>query len=128
MPLTGLGSALRRLRERRGLTQRGLAQRAGLSDAAISKIENGRRLPDGSSLSSIMAALAIDLHELALALDEVNGRAGAVPASEFWSDGSEERIRLFRALAALTERLSALEKAGGVQRAGVRWQNRQEET
>lgn len=128
MPLTGLGSALRSVRERRGLTQRGLAQRAGLSDAAISKIENGRRLPDGSSLSHIMAALAIDLHELALVLDEVNGRVGSVPAPEFWSDASEERVRLFRALAAVTERLSSLERAGNGPRAGVRGQNSKEES
>jgi len=128
MPLSGLGSALRSLRERRGLTQRGLADRAGLSDAAISKIENGRRLPDCASLGSIMAALAVDLHELALTLDEVNGRVAHVPAPEFWGDANEERARLFRALAGLTERLSALEKASMGPRAGVRGPKRKEES
>jgi transcriptional regulator with XRE-family HTH domain len=110
MPLSGLGLALRSLRERKGLTQRDLANIAGLSDAAISKIETGRRLPDGRSLNHLLRALEVDLHELALALDEVNGRAAQVPPPQFWINGDGERVRLFRALANITERLSALEK------------------
>jgi transcriptional regulator with XRE-family HTH domain len=110
MPLSGLGLALRSFRERKGLTQRDLAKIAGLSDAAISKIEKGRRLPDGRSLNDLLRALEVDLHELALALDEVNGRVAQVPPPQYWINGDGERVRLFRALASITERLSALEK------------------
>ncbi len=110
MPLTGLGLALRRLRERKGLTQRALSRLAGVSDAAISKVENGRRFPDGGSLNDILRALEVDLHELALVLDEINRRTEPVPPPQFWINGNDERVRLFRALASITDRLATLEK------------------
>lgn len=112
MPLTGLGPALRSLRDRKGLTQRGLASASGLSEAGISKVENGIRLPDCGSLQRILVALEADVHDLGAALDEVNGRVASVPAAQFWRDGSEERVRLFRELARLAERLSTLEDSG----------------
>jgi transcriptional regulator with XRE-family HTH domain len=112
VPLTGLGPALRSLRDRKRLTQRGLASVAGLSEAGISKIENGIRLPDCGSLQRILLALDADVHDLAVALDEVNGRVARVPPAQYWLNGSAERVRLFRELASLAERLSTLEDGG----------------
>ena len=46
MELTILSKNLRELREKRGLTQKDLADRLSLSDKTISKWENERSIPD----------------------------------------------------------------------------------
>ncbi len=60
-----IGARLGRLRRQQGLTQRGLAERAGLSEALVQKLEQGRR---GSARTSTFIALAnaldVDLSEL----------------------------------------------------------------
>lgn len=43
--LEKVGPALRRIRQERGLTQRDLAKRAGLTPALVSSYERGKRLP-----------------------------------------------------------------------------------
>jgi len=54
-----LGAELRRIRERRGLTVRELAIRAGLSAEAVSAIERGVRYPSLHSLECLAQALEI---------------------------------------------------------------------
>ena len=45
------GAAVKTLREKKGLTQRQLADRIAVSDKAVSKWETGRGLPDLSLLA-----------------------------------------------------------------------------
>lgn len=73
-----LGSALRELREDRGLTQVELAERSGTTDTVISRIENGRiEDPRLSTLDRLAEVLGISLSDF---LEEA--------ASEEESDGS----------------------------------------
>ncbi|MFI5832381.1 helix-turn-helix domain-containing protein [Micromonospora sp. NPDC051300] len=73
--------ALRHERERAGLTQQALAARAGLSQAAIARIERGDRLPSLTTAERLLTALdrqlrvevePLDSH-LDAALDETAG-------------------------------------------------------
>ena len=61
------GKVLRRFRRRAGLTQEGLAERAGLSANAISALERGeRRRPYPHTVQALAAALGLDVDDHAL--------------------------------------------------------------
>ncbi|MFN8529792.1 MAG: cupin domain-containing protein [Anaerolineae bacterium] len=68
-----VGQRVRVLREQRGLSLRGLAERCGLSSNAISKIERGENSPTVASL-----------HLLATALN--------VPITAFFQEGSAQSV------------------------------------
>lgn len=59
-----LGKHIRRLREDRGLNVRGLAAKAGINDGALSRIENGKRMPALETLKAIASALDVPLTDL----------------------------------------------------------------
>lgn len=74
--LSGFGEAMRRLRERRGISsQLALAEAAGVSLGTVNKLETGKRLPDFQTTEALLDAMGFDLHDVARALDEVKGRA-----------------------------------------------------
>src|SRR5271169_252865 len=56
-----LGARLRALRLMHGLSQRGLAKRAGVSNAIISLIEQNRNSPSVGSLKKVLDGLPISL-------------------------------------------------------------------
>lgn len=56
---TDLSEALRALRKASGLTGQTVARRAGMSQAKLSKLENGRVLPSALDVERILGALAV---------------------------------------------------------------------
>lgn len=65
LPPTNLvGSRIRSLRERQGLSLRSLSTRCGLSTNAISQIERGENSPTVSSLHQLANALGVSITEL----------------------------------------------------------------
>lgn len=58
------GSLIRALRQKQGLTQRGLAERIGVSDKAVSKWERGCGTPDIALLPALSEALRVDTEAL----------------------------------------------------------------
>jgi transcriptional regulator with XRE-family HTH domain len=56
--------ALRRERERRGLSMNTVAARAGLSQQMVSYVERGMRNPTLDTLLRLAAAMEVDLAEL----------------------------------------------------------------
>ena len=56
-----LGPLLRRVREERGLSQRQLAKRAGISNATISLIESNAVNPSVGALKRVLDAVPIGL-------------------------------------------------------------------
>lgn len=58
------GNTVRELREKKGLTQKQLAQTLCVSDKTVSKWETGRGLPDISLLEPLASALGISVAEL----------------------------------------------------------------
>ena len=57
----GLGAQIRKLRERRGLTQAALAERIGMSEVFIRKLESGERLASIATLERLAKALGASL-------------------------------------------------------------------
>jgi transcriptional regulator with XRE-family HTH domain len=66
-----LGQGMRVLRDRAGITQKVLAERASTSEAYVSNIEGGRRDARWSTLIRLLRALGADLRQLADAIAEV---------------------------------------------------------
>lgn len=64
-PDLALGAAIRRLRERCGVTQEQLAHDAGVTTGTISKLERGTAAPSWATVRQIAAALGVSLVELA---------------------------------------------------------------
>lgn len=64
----GIGSAIRSLRESRGLNRDRLATRIGVHPSTLSHLESGRNYPSWNSLSKILDALDADLLGLHYAL------------------------------------------------------------
>ena len=58
------GETIRALREKKGYTQRQLAELIMVSDKAVSKWETGRGLPDITLLEPLGAALGVSIAEL----------------------------------------------------------------
>src|SRR5262245_59873617 len=73
MAVVDLGSMLRRVRESRGLSQRQLAKRAGISNATITMIESNAVNPSVGALKRVLDAIPIGLAEF-FALDQSRSR------------------------------------------------------
>ena len=58
-----IGGRLRAVRESRGLSQRDLAGRAGLTNGAISLIEQNKSSPSVASLKRLLDAIPMSLSE-----------------------------------------------------------------
>ncbi|MGN0539144.1 MAG: helix-turn-helix domain-containing protein [Candidatus Fimenecus sp.] len=58
------GSVIKKLREKQGLTQSGLAEKINVSDKTISKWETGKGLPDIALIEPLAAALGVSVIEL----------------------------------------------------------------
>lgn len=58
-----IGGRLRQMREARGMSQRDLAARSGLTGAAISLIEQNKSSPSVASLKSILDAIQMSMSE-----------------------------------------------------------------
>jgi transcriptional regulator with XRE-family HTH domain len=66
-PQVGLGSAVRQLREKKGLTQEALAHDAGVTTGTLSLIERGHSNPSWGTVKRIAAALGVTIVDLARA-------------------------------------------------------------
>ena len=66
MNQSNIGLFIQSLRKEKGLTQRELADRLGISDKAVSKWETARSMPDTSLLEPLCSELGISINELIL--------------------------------------------------------------
>ncbi len=69
-PDPALASALRRLRHDSGATQEDIAQQAGITVAAFSRIERGQANPRWTTITRIAGALKITLAELITEIED----------------------------------------------------------
>lgn len=72
-PQPALGKAIRRLREKRGVTQGELAASAGLAGPTISLIERGYANPTWATVRDIAEALGVSVAELAKVAERLDG-------------------------------------------------------
>ncbi|MFQ9411109.1 MAG: helix-turn-helix domain-containing protein [Evtepia gabavorous] len=79
------GPAIKALRERKGLTQKQLAEQILVSDKAVSKWETGKGLPDLSLLEPLAKALGVSVAELLSGEYRTNAnRAGNLLRSQWY--------------------------------------------
>ncbi len=93
-----VGSKLRAIREERGLSQRELAQRAGISTNAVSLIERDENSPSVSTLQNLAAALNVkmsyffDDHEPAQVLHVKEGNRPAISSKGVNIEGLDGKL------------------------------------
>jgi transcriptional regulator with XRE-family HTH domain len=63
-PQPGLGTAVRQLREKRGVTQEGLAQDAGVTTGTVSLVERGKSNPSWGTIKALATGLGVAMSEL----------------------------------------------------------------
>jgi DNA-binding XRE family transcriptional regulator len=89
--MTGLGQALRWLRERQARKQYRVADNAGITKGMLSAYETGRQRPSLESLEKLLETLGCDLNDLHNALQIVNARPDRMSSWHAWktprSDG-----------------------------------------
>ena len=81
--LRELPAALKLLRAAAGLRQIDLPERGGPPLGTISKLEAGIHRPDTATLEAYLDALGADVHALAAALDQAQGRPPAPPGPSY---------------------------------------------
>lgn len=109
--LAEVGAALRLLRERARMSQDQLAKAAGIGGAQVSRYERGFRAPQLGTLDALLTGLGASLHDLADALDQVNGRTNRVSESVIAERLPGYSATVYRTLADILERMEVLERA-----------------
>jgi transcriptional regulator with XRE-family HTH domain len=82
--MSGLGQALRWLRERQARKQYRVADSAGITKGMLSAYETGRQRPSLESLEKLLETLGCDLNDLHNALQIVNGRPDRMRSWRAW--------------------------------------------
>lgn len=65
------GNRLRELRKAKGYTQQALAEKAGIDEKHLSRVENGKYFPTHATLNKLLNALDTSIDEAGLNLEEV---------------------------------------------------------
>lgn len=78
-----IGGRLRAVRETRGLSQRVLASRAGLTNGAISLIEQNKSSPSVASLKRLLDAIPMTMSEFFIEVEETGAPKYFYAADEF---------------------------------------------
>lgn len=85
-----IGKTIVQLRKKHELSQRELAERAGITHSAISSIENGKVSPSVSSLQKIVNVFSLSLSEFFMIEQSPKNEAKVViPSEELVEMGSE---------------------------------------
>ncbi len=83
MHLLDIGQRLKQIRTERGLSQRELASRAGLTNGTISLIETDKTSPSVASLKSLLDAIPISMAEFFATIEDPDTPKIFYKASEF---------------------------------------------
>lgn len=86
-----LGSYLKNIRNRRGWTQPEAAEKVGVEQSYLSKLENGKALPSEKILDDLVAALEINLDDMVGALSP-----GELTNLSFYAPLAERRAQLVK--------------------------------
>lgn len=84
-----IGTKLQALRKQKGLSQRELAARAGLTNGTISLIEKNRTSPSVASLKSLLDAIPMSMSEFFSTLDDDRPPGFVHRAADFIELGTE---------------------------------------
>jgi transcriptional regulator with XRE-family HTH domain len=101
------GEIIRSHREKLGLSQRALARRAGLTQAAVSRIEGGVAVPNWETVRALMLAMG---YEPEITARRLQGRWDSVHLASLRKRSPSERLELA---------ISANRLAGRLRQAGA---------
>jgi len=96
MAAGSLGATLVELRERAGLTQKLLADRAGVAQATIANIEQGRNMPSLVTAASLAAALGVTTEDLLKGSAASTKRGRGRPAKRAAPGSKDQQKRRLR--------------------------------
>jgi transcriptional regulator with XRE-family HTH domain len=97
--LGALGRRVQRLRQKIGITQEQLSERAGISPKNLSDLENGRGNPTLSSLEGVAVALDLTLSELFdFQSERLSPEEMRIQLCDSISKSTDEDCRLFHRL------------------------------
>lgn len=65
------GNKLRELRKANGYTQQALAEKAGIDEKHLSRVENGKYFPTYATLNKLLTALGVTVEEAGLDLNQI---------------------------------------------------------
>ena len=65
------GKRLKELRKSKGYTQQALAEKAGIDEKHLSRVENGKYFPTYTTLNKLLNALGVSLEEAGLDLEQI---------------------------------------------------------
>lgn len=65
------GNKLRELRKAKGYTQQALAEKAGIDEKHLSRVENGKYFPTYTTLNKLLTALSVTVEEVGLDLNQI---------------------------------------------------------
>ena len=88
-----IGKFISELRKEKKLTQKDLADKLGVTDRAVSKWENGRGMPDISSLKTICEVLDISLNEL-LSGEKIDDKDKEIKFEENYFNTVNSKVKL----------------------------------
>ncbi len=88
-----VGRRLRAIREERGLSQRELATKAGLTNGTISLIEKNKTSPSVASLKSLLDAIPISMAEFFSTLEDTQTPKVFYRETEFTEISPPPRVR-----------------------------------
>lgn len=71
MDNTEFGKRLRELRKSKGFTQQALAEKAGIDEKHLCRIEKGKYFPSYATLSKLFSVLCITIEEAGLKLEHL---------------------------------------------------------
>jgi transcriptional regulator with XRE-family HTH domain len=112
-----IGKRIRDLREERGLTQRELARRAGLTPSGVGFIEHGQtRNPSAETVVAIARALGVPVEELLgepVPLAEASQETGRLEQERLEADSPKDPQQWERVLASVLERQREVESKVG---------------
>lgn len=88
--MSRIGEKIKNLRNKKGLTQKQLSKKLGVSESFINDIELGRKIINESLMSKLTKVLGEDLNDLTLSNDISNEPVNKVKSSEFMSQKKKQ--------------------------------------
>ncbi|CDM69699.1 DNA-binding protein [Clostridium bornimense] len=88
--MSRIGEKIKNLRNKKGLTQKQLSKKLGVSESFINDIELGRKIINESLMSKLTKVLGEDLNDLTLSNDTPSEPINKVNTSEFMSQKNKQ--------------------------------------
>lgn len=89
-----IGSAIKKARKEKKLTMQDLSQQVGLSQSAISMIENGLRQPSIQTLKKFSIALDVDFTSLIQEVPETNHINDSIPSNKLLLNTQDFQVNI----------------------------------